>query len=94
MVGFAKHMQYYKALLLSLKRRGLDVTNYEVSFLNYGSNGCIRKLGDLSFQYESQLTENERKLIASSKRAYNSKIVGILAFFITLLLILVVEIIG
>lgn len=84
-VGFAKHVQYYKALLLSLKIRGLRVANYEVSYFNYGSGGCIKKLNDLSLLFESQLTDNERLLIIKCKRAYSFQVIGVGAFMVFVL---------
>lgn len=87
-VCFVKHIQHYKALVLSLKNRSLDVANYKVGFHNYGSGGCIRKLNDLSFQFESQLTENERGLIVKCKRAYNYQAIGLAAFVLFVLITL------
>ncbi|WP_144062463.1 hypothetical protein [Simiduia agarivorans] len=77
LVCFTKHIGLYRRLVESLDLRGLEISSFRIGFLNYGTFGCIFKLKDINRMLGSELSENERRLMFESKRAYSFATAGL-----------------
>lgn len=81
---FAKHIRYYKQAVKSLKSRGFQTKELEVSFSNFGSVGCMRKIRLVRAQYANSLTLEENELLSKSSRLYNLQAPLVIIFIVVL----------
>lgn len=71
LIYFFHHHKRYKLAINSLRERGINIKNFETTYLDYGSAGCTMKIYAIKHKYKNTLSEYESTMLDDSKKFHN-----------------------